>query len=151
MKTRHLLKKIQETLHTGQWRLSPLQSGHLGTSHRSPSITGNSALCPSCSCSGSYRTNFARTRFVPRSCVKISDTVDFGIPGSASSSHTVSCRSLLITAHARSTFSVFCSWRAFQNVDHFQQILNHLWIVCATLLFVLHWLHHPRKPSESSE
>ena len=28
--------KIQETLYTGQWRLSPLQSRHLGTSHSSP-------------------------------------------------------------------------------------------------------------------
>ena len=28
--------KIQETLYIGQWRLSPLQSGHLGTSHSSP-------------------------------------------------------------------------------------------------------------------
>ena len=35
-KQRHLLKKIQETLYMGQWRLSPLQSRHLGTSHSSP-------------------------------------------------------------------------------------------------------------------
>ena len=28
--------KAQETLYTEQWRLSPLQSGHLGTSHSSP-------------------------------------------------------------------------------------------------------------------
>ena len=28
--------KIQEILYTGQWRLSPLQSRHLGTSHSSP-------------------------------------------------------------------------------------------------------------------
>ena len=28
--------KIQETLYTGQWCLSPLQSRHLGTSHSSP-------------------------------------------------------------------------------------------------------------------
>ena len=32
---------------------------------------------------------------------------------------------------------------AFENVDHFQQILNHLWSICATLLFVLPSLHHP--------
>ena len=37
-KQRHLLKKIQETLYTGQWHLSPLQSRHLGTSHSCPSI-----------------------------------------------------------------------------------------------------------------
>ena len=28
--------KIQETLYIGQWRLSPLQNRHLGTSHSSP-------------------------------------------------------------------------------------------------------------------
>ena len=32
-----LLKKIQETLYIGQWCFSPVQSRHLGTSHRSPS------------------------------------------------------------------------------------------------------------------
>ena len=31
--------KVQETLYIGQWRLSPLQSTHLGTSHSSPSIS----------------------------------------------------------------------------------------------------------------
>ena len=30
--------KIQETLYTRQWGLSPLQSCHLGTSHSSPSV-----------------------------------------------------------------------------------------------------------------
>ena len=34
---------------------------------------------------------------------------------------------------------VFCSLQAFQNVDHFQQILDHLWSICATLL--LHCTH----------
>ena len=33
---------------------------------------------------------------------------------------------------------VFCSLQAFRNVDHFQHILDHLWSVCATLLFALH-------------
>ena len=31
--------KIQETLYTGQWCLTPLQSRHLGTSHSSPSVS----------------------------------------------------------------------------------------------------------------
>ena len=44
------------------------------------------------------------TRFIPRSYVKISDTVVFGIPRSASSSHTVSYTSLLIVARIHSTF-----------------------------------------------
>ena len=30
-------------------------------------------------------------------------------------------------------------------MDHFQQILNHLWSICATLLSVLHSLLHPWK------
>ena len=42
---------------------------------------------------------------MPRSCDKISDTVVFGIPRSASSSHTVSHWSLLIATHTHSTFS----------------------------------------------
>ena len=42
---------------------------------------------------------------MPRSCIKISDTVVLGIPGSASSSRTVSSWFLLIAALIRSTFS----------------------------------------------
>ena len=42
---------------------------------------------------------------MPRSCIKISDTVVFGISRSASSSHTVSQGSLLIAARTCSTFS----------------------------------------------
>ena len=45
------------------------------------------------------------TSFMPRSCIEILDTVVFGIPRSASSSHTVSGRSLLIAAHTHSTLS----------------------------------------------
>ena len=41
--------------------------------------------------------------------------------------------------------------QAFHSVDHFQWILDHLWCICATLLFVLHSLHCPWKPSESRE
>ena len=49
--------------------------------------------------------NFAMTHFMTRSCIKISDTVVFGISRSASSSHTVSHQSLLIAAFTPSTFS----------------------------------------------
>ena len=58
-----------------------------------------------CSGSRSCGMNFTRTGFMWRSCVTISDTVDFGIPRSASSFHTVSHPSLLIAACTRSTFS----------------------------------------------
>ena len=43
--------------------------------------------------------------FHPRPYIKISDTVVFGIPRSASSSHTVGRQSLLIAACTHSTFS----------------------------------------------
>ena len=63
------------------------------------------APCSFCSGSKSRRTNFATTCSMPRSCIKISDTVVFRISRSASSSHTVSRQSLLIAAHTWSTFS----------------------------------------------
>ena len=48
---------------------------------------------------------FATTHFMPRSCVKISDTVVFGIPRSASISRTVSRQSFLISARTHSAVS----------------------------------------------
>ena len=51
------------------------------------------------------RNKFFRDTFHAKTCIKISDTVVFGIPRSASRSHTVSHRSLLIAARTRSTFS----------------------------------------------
>ena len=61
--------------------------------------------CSFCSGSRNWGMNFTTTCFMPRSCVKISDTVVFGICRSASSSHAVCCWSLLTAAHKRSTFS----------------------------------------------
>ena len=58
-----------------------------------------------CSGSRSHRLNFATTHFMPRSCIKISDSVVFGIPRSASCSRAVSCQSLLIASRTHSTFS----------------------------------------------
>ena len=58
-----------------------------------------------CSGSRSHGTNFAMTRFMPRSCLKILDAVVSGISGSASSSHTVSLWSLLIATRTHSTSS----------------------------------------------
>ena len=48
------------------------------------------ARCSSWSGGRRHETNFAMTRFMPRSSVRISDTVVFGILGSASSSHSES-------------------------------------------------------------
>ena len=63
------------------------------------------ARCFFCSGSRSCRMNFAMTHFMPRFCIKILDTVLFGTPRSASSSHTVSCQSSLIAARMCSIFS----------------------------------------------
>ena len=63
------------------------------------------ARCCFCSGSRSHGMNFAMTCFMTGSWVKISNTVVFGITGSASSSRTVSCWSLLIATYTHSTFS----------------------------------------------
>ena len=63
------------------------------------------AWCFFCSGSRSHRTNVAMTFFMSRSCVNISNTVVFGIPRSASSSHTVTYQPLLIAARTCSIFS----------------------------------------------
>ena len=55
--------------------------------------------------SRNHGVNFATIWFMPRSHIKISGTVVFGIPRSASRYFTVSHQSLLIAAHTRSTFS----------------------------------------------
>ena len=94
-------------MYRGQWRLSLFQSRHFGTSHSSPSIspTVQNTLQNPLLESPSAATNFGMTHFMPRSCIKISDTVVFGIPRSASRSRTVSYWSLLIAAPTHSTFS----------------------------------------------
>ena len=95
--------------------------------------------------SRSCGTNFSKTHFMPRSCIKILDTVVFGIPRSASSSHTVSCWSLLISAHTHSMLLV---------AEH-QSLSTDSWpflkCVCTTLLFMQDSLHCLQKPSVSSE
>ena len=57
-----------------------------------------------CSHDRSRGTNFAATRFLPRSSVKICETIVHGIPRS-SNSHTVSCQFSFIAARTLSTFS----------------------------------------------
>ena len=63
------------------------------------------AWCSFCSGSRSHRKNFAMTFFILRACIKISDTIVFEIPASASSSRSVSCWSLLIATLTYATFS----------------------------------------------
>ena len=66
---------------------------------------GIAAWCCICSGSRSWETNFAKTHFMPRSCIKISDTVVLGIPRSASSSRTANHQTWLFAARTHSTLS----------------------------------------------
>ena len=58
---------------------------------------------------------------MPRSYVKISDTVVFGIPRSASSSHTVSHWSVMIVACPCQHSQVFCLLQAFHTWTTFNR------------------------------
>ena len=68
-------------------------------------VITTAAHCSFCSGGRSHEKTCAKTCFMPRSCVRILDTVGLGIPRSASSSHTVCHQSLWIAARTRSTFS----------------------------------------------
>ena len=89
-----------------------------------------------CSGSRSCGTNFATTRFMPRSCSKISDTAVFGSPRSAPSSHRqlpvfVDCSLCMFNILRGSACCEPCgTWIS-------QQILDHHWSVCATLVALL--------------
>ena len=102
-----------------------------------------------CFGSRSHKMNFAMTHFMPRSCIKMSDTVVFRISRSASSSHTASHQSLLIAARTRSTFSgvllvAGLPERGPLSTDSQPSLkcLCHTSICTASL-------HCPQKPSES--
>lgn len=85
---------------------------------------------------------------MPRSHAKISDTVVSGIRRAAFSSRSASRWSCWLQPVHVQHSQVFCLLQAFQNVNHFQQIFDHIWSVRYTLLFALHSLHRPWKPSE---
>ena len=99
----------------------------------------------------SHRTNSAMKHFMPRSRVKISDTVVLQSPDQL----LVLTLSVIALCWLQAMYvqhsQVFCLLQDFQNVDQLQQILDPHWSICATLLFALHSLHHPWKPSEASE
>ena len=108
--------------------------------------------------------------FRPRSCIKTLDTLDFGIPRSASSSHTVSHWALLIAACTRSTISgvllvaslAECgslstdSWPSLNHLCHMfictalvASSLKTFWIIwilsaeeCSSLMQNLMQIHH---------
>ena len=109
-----------------------------------PAPLATVARCSFCSGSRSRITNFAMTSFMPRSCVKISDTVVFGICKSASSSHTVNDPPLLIAACTHSTFSGVQLVEGFLECGSLstdsQASLKHF----GTLLSALHSLHRPK-------
>ena len=77
--------KIPEILYKGQWHLSPFKVMTFLRKAGSLVAVWIKSLAPSAwrsfsSGSRSCRMNFAPTPFMPRSCVKISGTVVFGIP-----------------------------------------------------------------------
>ena len=81
--------------------------------------------------------NFATTHFVPRSYFKISCTAVFVIPDQLPVL-TLSVTDLcwLQPVHVQHS-QAFCLLQTFQNMDHFQQILDHLWGNCAILFSIL--------------
>ena len=108
------------------------------------------AQCSFCSGSRSHVMNFATTCFMPRSCIKMSDIVGFGIPSSGFSYCTVSCGPYWLLPIYIQHSLVFCLVQAFQNMGHFQQILNHLWSICLCCIhcIVPESLNHPVSTEE---
>ena len=110
------------------------------------------ARCSFCSGSKSYGANFA-TLFMIRSCIKISDTVVFGIPKSASRSHTVSCRSLLIVDCSPYMFNTLrCSaccrpsrmWITFNRFSTiFEAFVPHFYLCCTLCIIPENLLNEP--------
>ena len=101
-------------------------------------------------CSGSRRRgmNFAMTHFMPRSCIKILDTV-VGILWSASSSRTASLWSLLIATHTRSTFSgsaccrLYSTWITFNRfLTIFQAFVPRFYLCCTHCIIPESFLNH---------
>ena len=87
---------------------------------------------------------------MPRSCIKISDTVVFGIPRSASSSRTVSRRSLLIVARTRSAFSgallvaslLECGSLSTDSLTIFEAFVPHFYLCCTYCIVPENLLNH---------
>ena len=74
---------------------------------------------------------------MPRSCIKTLDTLDFGIPRSASSSHTVSHWALLIAACTRSTISGVLRVPCLTQRGLLLQMIDHLWSICAMAFWII--------------
>ena len=96
--------------------------------------------CSFCSGSRSHGTNSAMIHLMPRPCIKISDTAVFGTPRWASSSCTLSHRSLLIAACTRSTSSGVLLVAGLPECGSFstdsQPSLKCLWqyFICTSLI-----------------
>ena len=96
--------------------------------------------------------NFATTHFMPRSCVKISDIVVFGIPRSASSSLIVILRSLLLQL---CIFNILrCSaccrpsrmWITFNRVSTiFEAFVPHFYLHCTHCIVPKSLLNQPNR------
>ena len=148
MKNRDIYSRryeIQETLYIGQWRLSPLQSSHLGTTHSSVWIKSLATAV----CIPSAPVAEAKEQILPwhvscqdpvsksqrQQCLEFPDQLlVFAL--------WVSNLCWLESIHVQPS-QVSCLLPAFQTMDHFQPLLDHVkcWSVCAILLFALHSLH----------
>ena len=114
-------------------------------------LISNCSTMPPLSGSRSCGTKFAGKGFVLRSYIKISDTGVFGIPRSASGSRTVSLWSVLTAARTRSTVSSVLLAAGLPECGSLSTDSQpSLKLLCHTFI-VLHSLHPPWKPSESSE
>ena len=87
---------------------------------------------------------------MPRSCIKISDVVVFGIPSSASSSHTLSHWSLLIAAQTHSPFSgvlLVASLPECGSLLRYLPIIEafmpQFYLLCSHCIFPESLLNHP--------
>ena len=110
------------------------------------------ARCSFWSSNRSCGTNFATTNFMPRSCVKISDTVVLGIPRSTSSSH---CQLLTFVDCSRYLFNILrCSaccrpsrmWITFKTFSAtFEASVPHFYLCCTHCIIPESFLNHPNR------
>ena len=147
----HVLWKIDifwtryKNIVLGQRCLSPLQRRHLGTSRSSPSIFStvqNTLQHPLLESPSAALLYFPQSHWWLKS-LPFKDDFSFGKSLKSKGAKSGLLRGWVL--HSQ----VFCL-KAFQNSDHFQQILDHLWSIWATFLFVLHSFHCPWKPPELS-
>ena len=128
----------------------PFQLDTFGPHTVLPVSLATTAQCCFLSGSRSYGTNFAMTCFMPRSCIKILDTVVFRIPRSAFISRTVSHQPLFIASHTCSTFlvSAYCRpsriWITFNRfLTLFEVYVPQFYLCCTHCIIIESLLNCP--------